>query len=96
MPSRRRRGPCRAHGLPAAETPDQEAARLFPTPAEEDARALLGRIEAGFAKLKLDEPSRRGAWSTHCGAAPYLSHDTDVAALGSLLADLRARAKAAR
>ena len=63
-------------------------------PAEEDARALLGRIEAGFARLKLDEPSRRGAWSTHCGAAPYLSADTDVAALGSLLADLRARAKA--
>ena len=55
---------------------------------------LLARIEAGFAKLKLDEPSRRGAWSTHCGSAPYLHHDTDVAALGALLADLRARAKA--
>ena len=70
--------------------------RQRPTPAEEDAAMLLERIDGRLRQAR--------AWTAraHQGVGDALRHGeslsatTDVAALSALLADLRARAKAAR
>src|SRR6185295_9550277 len=61
--------------LPAAGTvseaqAEQEAADLFKTPDEEEHAekvALIGRIEAGYAKLKLAAPEQVATWEKHTG-----------------------------
>lgn len=63
------------------------------SPAPENADAILGRIVAGFAKLKMSHTVQVATWQVHAGDAPFLSPNTDVSALTALLEALRAQAR---
>lgn len=75
------------------ETPEAEAARLFPTPGEEEEakkRGQLGRIGAGMDMLKLPADGRTALWRKHCGEAPvFMTTEPELEQLDRLLEELR-------
>jgi hypothetical protein len=80
------------------ETIEAQAERLFQVPVDladaipedEEAQALVGRVLAGFDRLRIDPAGRLKRWERHCGDAIYLSTAAGLDALTALLEALRA------